>query len=75
MVSTPTTQSDKDMKIISLHVSDTDIVDSNAMARAIQSHTLWLLFAKREYLCYIPAHSIMVRSCDASQWLLFACYF
>ena len=44
---------------------------SNAMARAIQNHTLWLLFAKGESLRFIPAHTIAVRLCHASQWLLF----
>ena len=40
------------------------------MARATQSHTLWLLFANEESLRYMPAHPIMVRLCDAFQWLI-----
>ena len=50
MVSTPIMHSDKDMEILLPQVSDTDVSGhSNAMATAIQSHSLLVSFANTTY--------------------------
>ena len=58
MVSTPTIHSDKDMKTLLLHMSETCSGHSNAMARAIQSHshTVGIICQRRISTLHISPH-------------------
>ena len=65
------------MKTLLLRVSDTNVVGIITLWRELFKiiHCGWVLFAKWESLRYIPAQTIIVRLCNASQRLLLCVLF